>query len=339
MNHQPAQTLSALAVLCRPAFYAPLLAASLCATAVLPAQAQDYPNKPITLVVPFTPGGTTDIIGRIVADGLGKRLGQPVIIDNRGGAGGNIGAAAVAQAKSDGYTLLMGYNGTNAINPSLYKKLSWDPLKSFDPISMVARVNNVVIVNPSLPIKTLPDLVTYAKAHPGELNYGSAGPGSIFHLAGEMFEQLTSTRMTHVPYKGAAPALTDLMGGQVQVMFATIPAALPFIKAGKLRAIAVTGAQRSPLFQELPTAGEAGYPAMVVDSWFAVFAPKGLPSDVHARLNKAIREVIADPSIVKKMEEQGAQPVSSTPAELTELLTKDIRSWNAIVKSANVTLD
>lgn len=316
-----------------------LLAASLFVVAALPAQAQGYPSKPVTLVVPFTAGGTTDIIGRIIADGLGKRLGQPVIIDNRGGAGGNIGAAAVAQAKSDGYTLLLGYNGTNAINPSLYKKLSWDPIKSFDPISMVARVNNVVVVNPALGIKTLPDLVAYAKAHPGELNYGSAGAGSIFHLAGEMFQQLTGTRMTHVPYKGAAPALTDLMGGQVQVMFSTIPAALSFIKAGKLRAVAVTGPLRSPLFPELPTAGEAGYPAMVVDSWFAVFAPKGLPGDVQASLNKAVREVVADPATVKKMEEQGALPAGSTPAELTALLNKDIRSWNAIVSSAKVSLD
>lgn len=315
------------------------LTTSLFAAAVLPAQAQNFPSKPITMVVPFTAGGTTDIIGRIVADGLGKRLGQPVIVDNRGGAGGNIGAAAVAQAKSDGYTLLLGYNGTNAINPSLYKKLSWDPIKSFDPVSMVARVNNVVVVNPSLEIKTLPDLVTYSKAHPGEMNYGSAGAGSIFHLAGEMFQQLTGTRMTHVPYKGAAPALTDLMGGQVDVMFSTIPAALPFIKAGKLRAIAVTGPRRSPLFPDLPTAGEAGYPAMVVDSWFAVFAPKGLPVDIQSMLNTAIREIIVDPAIVKKMEEQGAQPMGSTPVELTERLTKDIRSWNAIVNSAKVTLD
>lgn len=316
-----------------------LLAASLCVAAALPVQAQSYPSKPVTLVVPFTAGGTTDIIGRIVADGLGKRLGQPVIIDNRGGAGGNIGAGAVAQAKSDGYTLLLGYNGTNAINPSLYKKLPWDPIKSFDPISMVARVNNVVVVNPALDIKTLPDLVVHAKAHPGELNYGSAGAGSIFHLAGEMFQQLAGVRMTHVPYKGAAPALTDLMGGQVQVMFSTIPAALSFIKAGKLRAIAVTGPQRSPLFPELPTAGEAGYPVMVVDSWFAVFAPKGLPADVQASLNKALRDVIADPAIVKKMEEQGAQPVGSTPAELMTLLNKDIRSWSAIISSAKVSLD
>ena len=316
-----------------------LAAATLAIGSTPPALAQGYPSKPITLVVPFVAGGTTDIVGRIVAEGLGRKLGQTVIVDNRGGAGGNIGAAAVAQARPDGYTLLMGYNGTNAINPSLYKQLAWDPVKSFEPISTVARVNNAVVVNPSLPVKTLPELVAYAKAHPGELNYGSAGPGSIFHLAGEMFEQQTGVKMTHVPYKGAAPALTDLMGGQVQLMFTTIPTALPFIKAGKLRAIAVTGAKRSPLFPELPTAREAGFPAMVVDSWFAVFAPKGLPAEVQARLAGALREVVADPATVKKLEEQGAQPHGSTAAELAELLAADLKSWKTIVTTAKVTLD
>jgi tripartite-type tricarboxylate transporter receptor subunit TctC len=318
-----------------------LLMASVGAMTLLPAQAQsaNYPSKPITLIVPFVPGGTTDIIGRIIAEGLGKKLGQPVIIDNKGGAGGNIGAAAAAAAKPDGYTLLMGYNGTNAINPALYANLSWHPQKSFDPISMVARVNNVVIVNAALNIKTLPELVSYAKSHPGEVNYGSAGAGSIFHLAGEMLEQQTGIQITHVPYKGAAPALTDLMGGQVQVMFSTIPTALPFIKAGKLRAIAVTGAQRSPLFPALPTAREAGYPAMVVDSWFAVFTPKGVSSEIQARLNVAIREVVSDPTIIRRMEEQGAQPKGSSAAELAELLANDLKSWKAVVQSAKVSLE
>ncbi|OYU42860.1 MAG: ABC transporter substrate-binding protein, partial [Burkholderiales bacterium PBB4] len=195
------------------------------------------------------------------------------------------------------------------------------------------------VVNPGLPVKTLPELVAYAKAHPGVLNYGSAGPGSIFHLAGEMLEQQAGVRMTHVPYKGAAPALTDLMAGQVQLMFTTIPTALPFIKAGKLRAIAVTGAQRSPLFAQLPTAREAGYPGMVVDSWFAVFAPKGLPADVQARLNVALREVLTDPATLHKMEEQGADPKASSPKELADLLAADLKSWKDIVTSAKVTLD
>ncbi len=316
-------------------------ASSIASLLALPtlSHAQAYPNKPITLVIPFVPGGTTDILGRILADGLGKKLGQPVIVDNRGGAGGNIGAAVVAQAKPDGYTLLMGYNGTNAINPSLYKQLSWDPIKSFDPISMVARVNNVVIVNPSLAIKSLPELVTYAKVNPGKLNYGSAGAGSIFHLAGEMLEQQANVSLTHVPYKGASPALIDLMAGQTQLMFATIPAALPHIKSGKLRAIGVTGPQRSALFPELLTAKEAGYPGMVVDSWFGVFAPKGTPPLIETQLNNAIREVLNDPVYIKKMEDQGAQPVSSTAMELANVLGVDLKVWRGIVRTAKVTLE
>jgi tripartite-type tricarboxylate transporter receptor subunit TctC len=311
------------------------------AVVAIPASAQTaaYPNRPITLVVPFAAGGTTDIVGRIVADGLSKKLGQSVVVDNRGGAGGNIGAAAVANAKPDGYTLLMGYNGTNAINPSLYGKLSWDPIKSFEPLSMIARVNNAVVVHPSLPIKTLPELVSYARANPGALNYGSAGAGSIFHLAGEMLEQQTGIRMTHVPYKGAAPALTDLMGGQIQVMFTTIPTALQHIKSGKVRAIGVTGDKRSPLFADLPTARESGYSAMVVDSWFAVFAPKDLPPELQTRLGNALREIIADPTTKQKLEQQGATPQSSTAAELADILSKDLVTWKAIIATAKVVLE
>lgn len=313
--------------------------AALAFVASLPAGAQGYPNAPITLVVPFAPGGTTDIVGRIVAEALGKKMGQAVVIENRGGAGGNLGAAAVAQAKPDGYTLLMGYNGTNAINPSLYKKLSWDPVKSFEPLTMVARVNNAVVVHPALPVKTLPELVAYAKARPGEINYGSAGAGSIFHLAGEMLEQQAGVKMTHVPYKGAAPALTDLMGGQVQVMFTTIPTALQHIRAGKLRAIAVTGPARSPLFPDLPTAREAGSPGMVVDSWFALFAPRGLTPEVRTRLLAAMQEMLTDPATVRKLEEQGALPLPSSPGDLAKVLAADLASWKSVIATANVTLD
>lgn len=313
--------------------------AVLAATCPALAQSSGFPDRPITLVVPFAAGGTTDILGRIVAEGLSQRLGQTVVVDNRGGAGGNIGAAAVAQARPDGYTLLMGYNGTNAINPSLYPKLAWDPVTSFEPISMVARVNNVVVVHPSLPVSSLPELVAHAKARPGTLNYGSAGPGSVFHLAGEMLEQQAGVRLVHVPYRGAAPALTDTMGGQVQLMFASIPAALPFIKSGKLRPIAVTGARRSPLFPQLPSASESGYPGMEVDSWFGVFAPKGLPVDVRDRLVTALHAVLSDRATVARLQEQGADPVSSTPRELAELLAADLKRWKQVVATAGVVLD
>lgn len=310
----------------------------LCMIAAVGAEAQTYPARPITLIVPFAAGGTTDILGRLVAEQLGKVIGQPVVVENRGGAGGNLGAAAVATANPDGYTLLMGYNGTNAINPSLYKKLSWDPLSSFEPLSMIARVNNVVVVNPSLPIKTLPELVAYAKNNPGKLNYGSAGAGSIFHLAGVMLEQQAGVKMVHVAYRGAAPALADLAGGHVQVMFTTIPTALPLIQSGNLRAIAVTGPERSPLFPDLPNAVEAGYKQMVVDSWFAMFAPKGIPETAKQKLSTALRQVLSDPVLIKKLKEQGAEPLSSSSEEVTKLLVADIATWKAILTDAKLDL-
>ena len=323
----------------RRSLHVALTAACLTAALVVGARAQDYPSRPITLVVPFTPGGTTDILGRLVAEGITKRLGQPVVVDNRGGAGGNIGAAAVAKAEPDGYTLLLGYNGTNAINPSLYKRLAWDPITSFDPISMIARVNNVIVVTPSLEVRSLPELVAYAKANPGKLNYGSAGAGSIFHLAGAMLCSAADIDMVHVPYKGAAPALTDLMGGQIEVMFSTIPTALPYIQSGMIRAIGVTGEHRSSLFPDLPTARESGYPDMVVDAWFAIFVPHGTPAAVQSRLNTVVREVIADPDVRRKMAEQGADPVSSDPAELAQLLSADLAKWKLVVEKAQVTLE
>jgi tripartite-type tricarboxylate transporter receptor subunit TctC len=204
---------------------------------------------------------------------------------------------------------------------------------------MVARVNNVVVVHPALPVSTLPELVAHAKAHPGVMNYGSAGPGSVFHLAGEMMEQQAGIRLVHVPYKGAAPALTDTMGGQVQLMFASIPAALPFIKAGKLRPVAVTGARRSPLFPQVPSAIESGYPGMVVDSWFAVFAPRGLPADVRDRLVAALHAVLQDPATVARLQEQGADPVTSSPRELADLLAADLKRWKQVVAAAGVVLE
>lgn len=304
------------------------------------AQAQAWPAaKPITLVVPFAPGGSTDILGRVLAEVLGKRLGQSVIVENKGGAGGNIGATAVAQAAPDGYTLLMGYNGTNAINPSLYKKLAWHPVQSFDPVGMVARVNNVVVVRPSLAVKTLPELAQYAKQHPGKLNYGSAGAGTIFHLAGEMFEAETGAAMTHIAYKGAAPALNDLLGGQIDLMFTTIPTALPHIRAGKLRVLGVTGAQRSPLFPDVPTAREAGFARLVVDSWFGLFGPRGMPAAVTARLGNELRAALADPAVRARLEENGASPAPGSADDLARTLAEDLRAWKAVIERAKLQLE
>lgn len=303
------------------------------------AQSATYPNKPITLVVPFTPGGTTDILARIMGEGLGKAVHQSVVIDNRGGAGGNIGAGIVAKAPADGYTLLMGYNGTNAINPSLYKSTGWDAEKDFTPICMVARVNNVVITSTSFPVNDLKGLARYAKGNPEQINYGSAGPGSIFHLAGEMFEDAAGIKMTHVPYKGAAPALIDLLGGQIQLMFATIPAALPHIKAGKLKVLGVTGENRSALFPQNLTAVESGFPNMVVDSWFGIFGPKGLPNDIQTNLEKSCKSVLSNPDVVKKMEDQGATPTFERADRLHKILATDLKSWKQVIHKAKVTLD
>jgi tripartite-type tricarboxylate transporter receptor subunit TctC len=320
------------------------LACSLLSTAALAlgqaAHAADpYPPRAVTLVVPFTPGGTTDIIGRVMAEGLARRLKQTVVVENKGGAGGNLGAAAVAAAAPDGLTLLVGYNGTNAINPSLYRKPGFDPLRSFEPIGMVARVNNAVVVRPTLEVRNLKELAAHARAQPGKLNYGSAGAGSIFHLAGEMFEAETGASMTHIAYKGAAPAMTDLLAGQIDLMFTTIPSALQHIRSQKLRVIGVTGATRSNLFPDIPTTREQGFPNTVVDSWFALFAPKGTPASVIRRLSDELRSVLVDPAVLKRLEEQGATPAYSTPEELERTLQADIAAWKAVIERAKVSLD
>lgn len=298
-----------------------------------------YPNRAITLVVPFAAGGTTDILSRILAESLGKRLGQAVVIENRGGAGGNLGAGLVAGAKPDGYTLLMGYNGTNAINPSLYKQLSWDPVRSFEPLSLVARVNNIIVVNPSVPVRTLGELVAHARSNPGRLNYGSAGAGSIFHLAAVLLEQQSGVTLTHVPYKGAAPAVSDLLGGQIEVMFASIPTVLQHVRTGKLRAIAMTGSGRSDLFPGIPTARESGVPGLVVDSWYGLFAPRGLPQHVRQRLGAALKEVLADPVLRRKFEEQGAVSQDYSPTELQDVLAKDLANWRGVLQQSRVVVE
>lgn len=301
--------------------------------------AQTFPSKAITLVVPFAPGGTTDILARIIGQLLSAELGFPVIIENKGGAGGNIGAAAVAQATADGHTLLMGYNGTNAINPSLYPTIPWNPATSFDAIGMVARVNNAVVVHPSLPVHSYADLVAYAKANPGKLTYGSAGAGSIFHLGGVLFELSTGTKLTHLAYRGAAPALNDLVGGHIQLMFTTIPTALSLIKGGKIRAIGVTGEQRSPLFPDLPTAKESGLTELVIDSWFGVFAPAKLPVAVRTKLETVLASVLRSEIIKQKFEEQGAVPTPLTGAELAKVVEADLKTWKSVIDRTGIKVE
>ncbi|MDB5878126.1 MAG: Twin-arginine translocation pathway signal, partial [Variovorax sp.] len=253
-------------------------AAALGATPFCSAFAQDaWPTKPITIIVPFSAGGTTDIVARFAGQALSQELGQPVIIDNRPGAGGNIGAQAVARAPADGYTLVMGTVGTHAINPSLYKKMPYDHIKDFAPISRVTAVPNVLIANPSQPYKTVKELIAYGKANPDKLTFASSGSGTSIHLAGELFKSMTGITMQHIPYKGSSPALTDLMAGQTNVMFDNLPSAIQFIKAGKLRPIAVTTIKRAPQFPDLPTIDEAGVPGFDASSWFGLLAPANTP--------------------------------------------------------------
>lgn len=318
-------------------FKAGLWAVSIaCLSSATNAFAADYPVRPISLVVPFAPGGTTDILARVVASELGSRLGQTVVVENKSGANGNIGTAQVARAAPDGYTLLMANAGTNVINPALYNNLTWDPIKSFSPVGMVARVDNLVVVNPQVKANTLPELVALAKASPGTINYGSVGPGSIFHLAGEIFSRDASVKLTHVPYKGSSPALVDTVAGHVQLMFATIPASLPFIKSGQLKALASTGEKRSSLFPDLPTAVELGYPELIIDNWFAILAPAGLAPEPQKRLTTVLSEIIQDPKFQKALRDQGAEPLELSGDKLVSLMKSDLDRWDKIVKEVGV---
>ena len=297
--------------------------------------AQNYPSKPVRMIVAYPPGGGTDIVGRMMAQKLSENFGQTVVIDNRGGAAGNIGSEIAARSAPDGYTVLMGNVAPNAINVSLYARLGYDPVRDFAPISLVASTPNILVVQPSLPVKTVSDLVALAKAKPGTLNYPSAGLGSSSHLAGELFDNIAAVKMVHVPYKGGGPALTDLLGGQVQLMFATMPAAMPHVKAGKLRAIAVTSAKRSPAMPELPTVGETlnGYEAA---TWYGLLAPAGTPPPIIMALHAEIVKIIGVAQTKERLLAQGFEPVGSTPAEFAAYIKTEIAKWGKVIKAAGI---
>jgi tripartite-type tricarboxylate transporter receptor subunit TctC len=305
----------------------------------LPAAAQAYPTKPITIVVPFAAGGTTDILARVIGEALKKELGQPVVIDNRAGAGGNIGAALAAKAVPDGHTLFMGTVGTHAINAALYKKLSFDPVKDFAPLTRVAMVPNLLVANPARPYKTVKELVAYARSKPGQVTFGSSGNGSSIHLSGELFNSLAKVDMIHVPYKGSAPAVTDLVGGQIDIMFDNMPSAIQHVRNGRLKAIAVTTAKRSPELPDVPTIAEAGVPGYEATSWFGMFAPAATPAPVVAKLNAALVKVLADADVKKKLAEQGAEPYSEKPEQFAEFIRKESAKWAQVVKAAGATVD
>ncbi|WP_456280492.1 tripartite tricarboxylate transporter substrate binding protein [Cupriavidus sp. JZ107] len=307
------------------------------------AQAQEFPNKAVRIVVPYPPGGTTDMVTRLIGDQLSKVWGQPVIVDNRPGAGGIVGTSLAAKAPADGYTLLMGSVGEFAINPTLYRKLAYD-VADFAPVSLVARVPNVLVMSPSFAerskVMSLPDFVAYVKAHPKKVNMASAGNGTSTHLAGELFQRMTHTEMSHVPYKGSSPAISDMMAGNVDVMFDNLPASLEFIRAGKLRPLAVTSAQRSPALQDVPTVAAAGpVPGFDATPWFGLFAPKGVPPAVAEKIARDLAVALNDARILGRMRNIGAEPAFNTPGQFAELVKRDREKWGEVVKQSGATID
>ena len=306
-----------------------------------PALAQDgYPNKVVRMIVPFAAGGTTDIFARFVADRLSHQLGQQVIVENRGGAGGNIGADAVAKAQPDGYTILMGTVGTHAINSSLYAKMPYDPVKEFEPVAYAAGVPNLMVVNPkNVKATTVKDFIAEAKAASKKFNMASAGNGTSIHLSGELFKQMTGVEMPHVPYRGSGPAINDLVAGQVDVMFDNLPSSIEQAKAGNLRAIAVTSAERSPALPNTPTIAESGLPGFEATSWFAVFAPKGTPPAIVKKLNEEIRKAVETPETRRRLEDLGGVIKPMTPEELGALVKSELEKWAKVVKAAGARLE
>jgi len=317
----------------------PLIATALLALASTAFAQGAYPNHPVTLVVPFPPGGGTDTGARIVAQKLGAKWGQTVVVENKGGAAGMIGADAVAKARPDGYTLLMGNIGTQAINPSLYKKMPYDPAAAFTPVSLVAELPLAMMVNPGVPAKTAREFIALAKSQPGQLSYSSSGAGGAPHLAAEMFKDATGTFILHVPYRGGGPAIGDLLAGHVQLSFMTVLEASGHIKAGKLRALAVTGAQRVPALPEVPTLAESVLPGFNSISWIGVLAPAGTPKDIVDKVSSDIREVLASDDVKGKLVELGALPSGNTPAQFQALIEADRKRYAQVIKDKKISVD
>ena len=301
--------------------------------------AQAYPTKPVRLVVPFPPGGSTDIVARIVAQKLGDRIGQPLVVENRGGAGGTIGTDAVAKAAPDGYTLGFASTSTHAVAPAVYAKLGYDPIKDFAPISLVAVTPYLLVVNPKVDVKSLKEFVAYVKPRPGKFNYASAGTGSTTHLAMEMLKSAAGLFILHIPYNGNGPAGTAVIAGDVEFLFGSLPALLPHAKSGRVRPIAVGTPKRSPSLPDVPTVAESGFPGFDASLWLAVMAPAGTPAAVVSRLNKEIVAVVRSPDAADALSKAGAEPVTSTPAELTKMVRDGVQKYAAAVKRAGVKLE
>lgn len=315
--------------------FAVALALGALTLAPLAAQAQAaYPNKPVTIIVPFSAGGTTDILARVVGQSMSRDLGQPVIVDNRAGAGGNIGAQAVARAAPDGYTLVMGTVGTHAINASLYAKMPFDPVRDFVPIARVAAVPNLLVAHPAQPYKNVRELVAYAKANPGKVTVANSGVGTSIHLSAELFKHMAGVDVQNVAYRGSAPALNDLVGGHTAIMFDNMPSAIGFVRAGKLRPLAVTTANRSQALPDVPTVAEAGVPGFEATSWFGLLAPAKTPAAVVARLNASVLKALANPEVKKKLLEQGAEPLGGTPEQFAAFIGAESAKWGKVVKQS-----
>ncbi|QET06082.1 MULTISPECIES: Bug family tripartite tricarboxylate transporter substrate binding protein [Cupriavidus] len=312
------------------------LALAVAATSAVAHAADEYPTKPVRVVVAFTAGGTTDMLARSVSQHLSQKLKQSFVIDNRPGAGGNIGTEFVVRSPADGYTLLVDSVGPIAINQTLYKRLNYDPLKDLVPVVQIADVPNVLVVHPSLPVKNFDEFVAYAKANPGKLNYSSTGVGTSSHLSGFMLTERIGAPATHIPYKGA-DALNDLLTGRVQFMFATIPSVISHIQAGKLRAIAVSSAKRSRSLPDLPTVAEKGFPGFEAGSWFGIFAPRGTPPAVIAKVNQAVNEAL--PSLQAQMIREGADPVGGTPEQFGKFTQKEYLKWKEVVRASGASVD
>ena len=327
----------------QPKFGALALCLAVLATLAVPAtpaMAQTpYPSRPITLVVPVPPGGILDTVARMVVPSMSQTLGQTLVVDNRAGAGGNIAASAVARAAPDGYTLLIGYSMFHVGNPSMYSNLTWDPLRDFAPIGMLVVSPHVIAVNPSTPVKTLRELVDYAKANPGKLNYATSGTGSVPHVGVELFKQLNNIDIVHVPYKGAGPAMQDVIAGNVQMTVATPPSLMGFVQAGKVRALAVAAKQRLPQMPDVPTTAEAGFPGFELEAWVALFAPKGTPPAAIAKLTEAAKLALESPQVKKSAETAGVEIRYMNPTELDVVVRKDIQYWSKVIKTANIRAD
>jgi tripartite-type tricarboxylate transporter receptor subunit TctC len=315
-----------------------LIGITACVCAAM-AQAQPFPNRPVTLIVPVPPGGILDYVARLVAPPLSRALGQPVVVENKSGASGNIAATYVARSRADGYTMLVGYSMFHVGNPTMFSQLQWDPLRDFASVAMLAVSPHLVAVHPSLPVRNLQELVAYARANPGKVNYGTPGNGSVPHVGVELFKQMTKANFTQVPYKGSGPMMLDVISGSVQMTVATPPSVMSHIQAGKLRGLAIAAKTRSPLLPDVPTSAEAGYPGFELEAWVALFAPAGTPTDALKRVTDAVKQVLETEEIRKATASSGIEARYMTPAQLDQVVKTDLEYWSKVIRAANITAD